>query len=346
MDQRESFGAYLKSHREKKGIRLEEIASITKIHLRSLEHLEAGHWKQLPPDPFLRGFIVAYAKYIGLDQKEAVDRFLEEWHPQQTSANSGNTNGETEKSSQLLDMRSRPRATPSMVPPSELKEQSKTFPFKKFFIGAGLVTAVSLFLIIMKVGQEAKIASLTPVTAPAASEETVASTPATELPTLPGSTDTVKTSPSEEPRTVAAQPTTESPAVTTPAVNTENKMPAPGDAAHELVIEGKERTWIKVVFDKEPPTEYFLPEGDKVTYRAKEKIKIVLGNSTGTKVIHNGSAVPGVKLQGTIRQYIFPSDARFPQDAASRRAASSQFVDGTKVTPETKSEAVPAQSDE
>src|SRR4051812_29946352 len=74
----ESFGSYLKGQREKKGIRLEEIASITKIHLHSLQLLEASKWAQLPPEPFIRGFIIAYAKYIGLDIKETIGKYQEE----------------------------------------------------------------------------------------------------------------------------------------------------------------------------------------------------------------------------------------------------------------------------
>ena len=50
-------------------------------------------------------------------------------------------------------------------------------------------------------------------------------------------------------------------------------------------------------------------------------------------MIHNGTQVNGTKLQGTIRQYLFPDNARFPQDAASRRAASSKVVDGEKPQP-------------
>ncbi|NBY18962.1 helix-turn-helix domain-containing protein [bacterium] len=63
------FGRYLKSEREKRGIRLEEIASSTKIHIQNLALMEEDRWKELPQDPFIRGFISAYARYIGLDNK-------------------------------------------------------------------------------------------------------------------------------------------------------------------------------------------------------------------------------------------------------------------------------------
>ncbi len=342
MEPRENFGAYLKSAREKKGIRLEEIASITKINLRSLEHLEAGLWKSLPPDPFLRGFIVAYAKYVGLDAREAVNRFLAEIHPNQAPL--APASEQTPSVGSVAPAKPQP-AQKAMVPPGEIHESAKTVPFKKIFIGSGAVAVVILFFVIMRVGQKASEPQPDSGTvAQVQSTQTAPPTPASELPVLPSAEikneptkaaaiSTPEQKESEPKRLTAAAPSTK----TEPKVEAKAESPAvpvaatpPADVAHEVVIEGKERTWIKVVFDKEPPVEYFLPEGEKVTYRAKEKLKIVLGNSTGTKVIHNGTQVTGTKLQGTIRQYLFPDNARFPQDAASRRAASSKVVDGEK----------------
>lgn len=343
MEPHENFGAYLKSAREKKGIRLEEIASITKINLRSLEHLEAGQWKNLPPDPFLRGFIVAYAKYVGLDAREAVNRFLAEIHPNQAPIGSGSENSPSENS--IAPAKPEP-AEKTMIPPGEIRESTKTVPFKKIFIGTGAVAVVLLFFVIMRVGQKASepqpesgvVAQVENPTAPVAAAPPI---PASEIPVLPSAE--TKTEPT---KAAAVPPSPEEPKRITaaaPNAKTDGKVDAktetspttvaatpPADVAHEVVIEGKERTWIKVVFDKEAPVEYFLPEGEKVTYRAKEKLKVVLGNSTGTKVIHNGTETKGTKLQGTIRQYLFPDNARFPQDAASRRAASSKVVDGEK----------------
>ena len=66
------FGTYLKEEREKREVRLEEIASSTKIHIQSLLLMEENRWKELPQEPFIRGFIAAYAKYLGLDSKETL----------------------------------------------------------------------------------------------------------------------------------------------------------------------------------------------------------------------------------------------------------------------------------
>ena len=76
----------------------------------------------------------------------------------------------------------------------------------------------------------------------------------------------------------------------------------------------KYRTWSKIVIDDSPPKETYLEAGSQTSYQAKEKIKLVLGNSTGSKILHNGEEFKGKKYSGTIRFYIFPKGARFPQD--------------------------------
>lgn len=323
MDQRESFGSFLKSHREKKGIRLEEIASITKIHLRNLEYLELGQWNSLPPDPFLRGFIVAYAKYVGIDAKEAVQRFLQETRSSASVEAESHVDEKPQVEKKRAPSTSESRPIP---PPADVIATSKTFPFKKIVASAAVVAVTAIFIFVTKIGQQASDEKVeNPVVA--------AEAPVREKTTEPA--PNVATAPNPPPAAPSAE-TKEATAPAAPVAPVVAAAPPAPAFAHEVAIEGKERTWIKVVYDKEPPLEYFLPEGEKVTYRAKEKIKVVLGNSTGTKITHNGNVETGTKLQGTIRQYIFPTDARFPQDAASRRAISSGVVDGAKPQPEKK----------
>ncbi|NDG27763.1 MAG: hypothetical protein EB120_11390 [Proteobacteria bacterium] len=78
----------------------------------------------------------------------------------------------------------------------------------------------------------------------------------------------------------------------------------------------------KVVIDEAPPIEYFLAPSEKATFSANQKIKVVLGNSVGSDVVYNGQKVEGTKFLGTIRSYIFPLNAKFPQDKANRRLSS------------------------
>lgn len=70
-----SFGEQLRLAREARGISLREISEQTRISMRYLEAIEANDFKRLPGGIFNRSFIRSYAKYIGFDEKEAVDAY-------------------------------------------------------------------------------------------------------------------------------------------------------------------------------------------------------------------------------------------------------------------------------
>ncbi len=70
------FGEELRRNRLVREVSLESIASATKISKRYLEALERGDFKKLPAPVFTRGFIRAYADYLGLDPEEMVNAYL------------------------------------------------------------------------------------------------------------------------------------------------------------------------------------------------------------------------------------------------------------------------------
>ena len=72
-----SFGAKLKSEREKRAITLEQISVATKIGTRMLEALEQEKFDRLPGGIFNKGFVRAYARCLGLDEDQAVADYLE-----------------------------------------------------------------------------------------------------------------------------------------------------------------------------------------------------------------------------------------------------------------------------
>src|SRR5438045_2258979 len=71
-----SFGQRLQREREMRGITLEEIATSTKIGTRSLRALEEEDFDQLPGGIFNKGFVRAYARYLGIDEDQAVADYL------------------------------------------------------------------------------------------------------------------------------------------------------------------------------------------------------------------------------------------------------------------------------
>lgn len=70
-----SFGEELRREREIRGISLKEIADSTKISKRFLEAIERNDHKTLPAPVFTRGFVREYARYLGLNADEIVNRY-------------------------------------------------------------------------------------------------------------------------------------------------------------------------------------------------------------------------------------------------------------------------------
>ncbi len=59
-----------------RGVSLEEIAETTKIGTRLLKALEEEQFELLPGGIFNKGFVRAYAKYLGMDEEQAVADYL------------------------------------------------------------------------------------------------------------------------------------------------------------------------------------------------------------------------------------------------------------------------------
>ena len=70
----ESFFSLLKSHREAKGVEIQEIAEYTKINPKYLHAIESGDFKVLP-NVYMRLFLRSYAQFIGADAEQALDDY-------------------------------------------------------------------------------------------------------------------------------------------------------------------------------------------------------------------------------------------------------------------------------
>ena len=78
-----SFGETLKRERELRKISLREIAEATKINLRYLEALERDDFRHLPGGVFNKGFVRAFAQFIGIDADAMVTAYLDEERSQE-----------------------------------------------------------------------------------------------------------------------------------------------------------------------------------------------------------------------------------------------------------------------
>jgi len=70
-------GAALRRARLRRGIELGQISDLTKISNTYLSHIEAEEFDSLPATVYVRGFVMAYARAIGLDPDRVVASYME-----------------------------------------------------------------------------------------------------------------------------------------------------------------------------------------------------------------------------------------------------------------------------
>jgi len=80
-----TFGDRLRAEREKRSIGLEEISSSTKIRKTYLEALERNEFGELPGEVFNKGFVRAYAEFLGTDPEPLLRAYTRELRVRTTS---------------------------------------------------------------------------------------------------------------------------------------------------------------------------------------------------------------------------------------------------------------------
>jgi cytoskeletal protein RodZ len=71
----ETIGELLRLAREERGVPLREVSDQTRISIHYLEAIEANEYNRLPGGIFNRSFVKAYARYVGYDEKKAVEGY-------------------------------------------------------------------------------------------------------------------------------------------------------------------------------------------------------------------------------------------------------------------------------
>jgi len=75
MNAGESVGKYLKRERETRNISLKEVAKNTKVREHLLRAIEEDQYHLLPPVTYVKGFLLGYARFLGLDPNEIIGRY-------------------------------------------------------------------------------------------------------------------------------------------------------------------------------------------------------------------------------------------------------------------------------
>jgi hypothetical protein len=72
-------GATFTELREKRGASLKEVEAFTKVSAYNMEYLENESFKELPEEVFVRGYVIAYAKFLKLDHVKVSAEYMQRY---------------------------------------------------------------------------------------------------------------------------------------------------------------------------------------------------------------------------------------------------------------------------
>jgi cytoskeleton protein RodZ len=293
----ESIGEFFKQVRETKGLTLEEVASKTRIRADFVKALEEGNFAKLPDQVFARGFVRSYARSLGLDEEDAIHRFIQ------------SAGAFYEKQDERERLKAR-----------QAEEERKRRANRKavaIAIGIAILTLVVLLsreqssLLVRRGSTEPPPAAtkriVTPETGthdmqnmptrPEAESPVPASkskpTGTTSLPTATRS-DTSPVQGAASSSVASSVPQQEAlpvpPALEGSGLPGAIPLESPSSADEQLVLdlEATELTWVVIQIDGGSPQEALLRPGEKASWKGQDQFMLTLGNAGGVKATLNG----------------------------------------------------------
>lgn len=289
----ESIGEFFKQVRETKGLTIEEVASKTRIRTDFVKALEDGNFAKLPDQVFARGFVRSYARSLGLDEDDAIHRFVQ----------SAGAYYDKQDERERLKVR-------------QAEEERRRQANRKAVavaIGIAILTLIFLLsreqssLLVRRSNSDLPASTSKRTAFPA--PESQASPPSQQAEAVPSAP---KAKPSES-AGLSAKPSvgsTVGPVTgSVPAASSapEPTVPSPsslgsdgplggislegsGSTDGQLVLdlEATELSWVVVQIDGGSPQEALLRPGEKARWKGQDQFILTLGNAGGVKANLNG----------------------------------------------------------
>ena len=314
-----SFGDRLRREREMRGVSLDDIAEATKIGTRLLRALEEEHFELLPGGIFNKGFVRAYAKYLGLNEDEAVADYLA-------------AAGESSPDPRVIAEQNAGRID---------RTGGDTGDHQR--VGFPIVPVLILLLVIAagaggwhlyqervrdRLAKEEAARAATTIPSPSANTTSELNAPITAPPSTMPSTENVakpktssptqatSTSPGAEPAPAtkspedlnSAQKAKESETTPPSELSADNVKPTPPETASrnnaaasttassappfEVTVRAKDRAWVSIKSDGKFTVRGIINPDDVKTVHATDQIVLWTGNAGAVEVSFNGQRVP------------------------------------------------------
>jgi cytoskeleton protein RodZ len=272
-----SFGERMQREREMRSISLEEIAEHTKISKRNLTALEAEHFDQLPGGIFNKGFVRAYAKYLGIDEEQAVADYL-----------AADAETQRRKLASLMPANGNGSAAalgPQLVVPPRTEDAKESVSADH---AAGFMKAAVALVVVLGVGGFVYKWMKSREPAPVANATVSAAAPsvsgASAAPALPGFESSPKPQTNPDEATLSTVP----PELSFVSPQT-SSTPA---KAFNLSLKAREESWVQVKADGNVLLEGVLAPNSSKSFDADKELVIRLGNASAVELAYNGKPLP------------------------------------------------------
>jgi cytoskeleton protein RodZ len=290
----ESIGEFFKQVRETKGLTVDEVASKTRIRSDFVKALEEGNFAKLPDQVFARGFVRSYARSLGLDEEDAIHRFIQ------------SAGAFYEKQDERERLKTR-----------QAEEERKRRANRKAVAIAIGIAILTLVVLLSREQSSVLVRRASTETPPASTKRTV--TPESgshDVPSRPegeGASSTLKPKSGEASPSATATRGDTSPAHGTaapsvgasaqqqaalpvpPPISTESPLrgasPESSTNAEEALVldlEATELSWVVIQIDGGSPQEALLRPGEKARWKGQDQFILTLGNAGGVKAELNG----------------------------------------------------------
>ena len=287
----ESVGEFFRQVRETKGLTVDEVSSKTRIRSDFVQALEDGNFSKLPDQVFARGFVRSYARSLGLDEEDAIQRFTK----------SAGAFYEKQDERERLKVR-------------QVEEERKRQANRKAVtIAIGIAVLTLMFLLSREQSPVLRIGDAEQASEVKRSGESVKDEPAAEAqdesePTSESSTpsETPVPSPPKASAEEAREPDPTPPPISASRQESQTvSVSSPGadgplggislegnrlvdDGQLVLDLEATELSWVVVQIDNGSPQESLLRPGEKSQWKGQDQFILTLGNAGGVKAELNG----------------------------------------------------------
>jgi cytoskeleton protein RodZ len=268
--------------RETKGLTVDEVAAKTRIRSDFVKALEDGNFAKLPDQVFAKGFVRSYARSLGLDEEDAIHRFIQ----------SAGAFYEKQDERERLKVR------------QAEEERKRRANRKAVAVAIGIAVLTLIFLLSREQSSVLRHSSPehTKRTAQAPKE---ALDTGTHQASEPGvgkvkegtsiqkpPTDARRAEPIVPPiagtKPEAELPSTVLPDIEGPLAGMALDGAPADDGQLVLDLEATELSWVVVQIDNGSPQEALLRPGERAHWKAQDQFILTLGNAGGVKADLNG----------------------------------------------------------